>query len=224
MAKKKVVEADTNKTMTALMEANNDGLDDVLAQAPYMVDVTIRGTSDILFHAWSNEAVKEKADAAKGSLAKKTDNVESYVYRDSDGLICLAGMYLKGAIKEAAKFRQDPRSPRASAIKLFNGGVIPLTNLAPMLSKQCPKGTKNWDYLGRHRVVVQRNAVTRERPAFYEGWEATIRLLVTIPQYITPKLLLDVIRDAGTFVGVGDYRPTYGRFAIVKFEEVQLTS
>jgi hypothetical protein len=49
--------------------------------APYVVETTVEGTCPILFHRWSCEAVAEKAKAKKGSAAKKTDDVESYVYR-----------------------------------------------------------------------------------------------------------------------------------------------
>ena len=76
----------------------------------------------------------------------------------------------------------------------------------------------NWDYLDRRRVVVQRSAVTRERPALLAGWSATITFAVFTPVYITPDLLHDVLIDAGRLVGVGDFRPTFGRFQITKFD------
>src|SRR5687767_8033431 len=91
-------------------EPTNGGASTIDLCKPYVVDVAIQGSADILFHRWNVEAVAEKAAAAKGSKAKKTDNVESYVYRDDDGFICLPGEYLRGSIINAAKFRQDPRS------------------------------------------------------------------------------------------------------------------
>ena len=50
---------------------SNDGNHAIDLSKPYIVEVEIEGTSDLLFHRWSNEAVKEKADARKGSAAKK---------------------------------------------------------------------------------------------------------------------------------------------------------
>jgi hypothetical protein len=41
---------------------------------------------------------------------------------------------------------------------------------------------------------------------------------VNLPEYIESALLLDVIGGAGRFVGVADFRPTYGRFNVVGFE------
>lgn len=63
---------------TALGEApNNDAELHVLASAPYVARFTIEGVAPILFHRWSCEDVEAKANAAKNSKAKKTDNVES---------------------------------------------------------------------------------------------------------------------------------------------------
>jgi hypothetical protein len=200
------------KTATAVgPEATNGGLETLELSAPYVVDVKIEGTADILFHRWNCEAVAEKAAAAKGSKAKKTDNIESYVYRDDDNQLCLPGEYLRQAIIHAAKFRQDPRSPRKSAMDLYKAGIISLTILAPL-------GKDAWDYEHKCRVTVQRNGVTRVRPAMMAGWCCSIQLMVNIPAYIRPQDLHDVLTNAGRLVGVGDFRPTYGRFLVKSFD------
>jgi hypothetical protein len=182
--------------------------------APYLVRVELCGIADLLFHRWNVEAVEAKGKAAKGSKAKKTDDIESYVYRMDDGQLALPGEYLRGAIVNAAKFRQDPRSPRKSAADLYKAGVISLTPLASL-------GTDAWDYEHRGRVMVQRNGVTRCRPAMKAGWRASFDLIVNLPEYIPADALQDVIVNAGRLVGVGDFRPTYGRFSVAHFEILQ---
>lgn len=177
---------------------------------PYIVEVQITGVADILFHRWNNEAVAEKAAARKGSAAKKTDDLESYVYRNDDGELCLPGEYLRGAIVGAAKYRQDPRSPRKSAMDLYKAGIVSLTPLAPL-------GAKKWDYEDKRRVVIQRSAITRTRPAMKAGWSAKFDLQVNLPEYIAPADLNEIITMAGKLIGLADFRPTFGRFQIVKF-------
>ena len=174
----------------------------------------IEGTAPFLFHRWSVEAVAEKSKAAKGSAAKKSDNLELYVYRDPDGKLAIPGEYFRQAIIHAAKFRQDPRSPRKSAMDLFKAGVVALDEAATT-------GLKDWDYIDQRRVTVQRNGITRQRPAMNTGWAVTIRLLVNLPEYINPMLLHSVLNDAGRLIGVGDFRPTYGRFAVKGFHEIE---
>lgn len=178
---------------------------------PYMATVAFEGTADFLFHRWNVEAVEEKGKAAKGSKAKKTDDIESYVYRTEDGQLAVPGMYFRGSLVNAARYQQDPRSPRKSAMDLYKAGVVPLTELAPL-------GTDAWDYEHRGRVVIQRSAVTRTRPAMKAGWRCTVRFLVSTPEYISPVDLQQTFTKAGLLVGVGDFRPTYGRFIVKHFD------
>ncbi len=188
-----------------------DANETIALSEPYIATVEIEGTAAILFHRWSNEAVEEKAKAAKGSKAKKTDNVESYVYRDEGGNIGIPGEYLRMAIIGAAKYRQDPRSPRKSAMDLFKAGLVSLTETASL-------GKDEWDYIDMRRVTVQRNAITRHRPAMLAGWKATFDLQVLLPEYITPDVLLETLVNTGRLIGLADFRPTYGRFSVTKFE------
>ena len=197
-------------TATVLRPVSNDAEETVAATEPFTVTVTIRGSAAILFHRWSNESVAAKAAAAKNSRAKKTDDVASYVYRCDNGNLGLPGEYLRQSIIGAARFRQDPRSPRKSAMDLFKAGVVSITEVADL-------GVKEPDYVDRRRVQIQRNAITRERPALREGWTATIDLMVLVPEYIDRTTLLEVIGAAGRLIGVGDFRPTYGRFAVTNF-------
>lgn len=180
------------------------------ASMPYVAVIKIKGTADYLYHRWNCESVEAKSNAAKNSRAKKTDDVESYVYRNDDGGLCIPGEQIRMAIINAAKFRQDQRSPRKSAMDLYKAGVIVLTALAPI-------GQDDWDYLHKCRVQIQRNAVTRTRPALKAGWSVEFDVQINLPEYIAPADLNEVAANAGRLLGLGDYRPTYGRFQVVSF-------
>ncbi len=201
------------KRMTAIggMSPTNGAADVLAISEPYTITVAITGVADILFHRWNCEAVAEKAASAKGSKAKKSDNIESYVYRTEGGELAIPGEYLRGAIINAAKFRQDPRSPRKSAMDLFKAGVVALTPLASF-------GVKEWDYEHKCRVTIQRNGITRVRPALKSGWSAEFQMMVNLPEYIRPDDLHDVLINAGRLIGLADFRPTYGRFQVNSFE------
>lgn len=193
-----------------LGEVTNGGASAIASSEPYTATVTVCGIADLLFHRWNCEAVETKSKAAKNSAAKKTDDLESYVYRNEENEICIPGEYLRQSLILAAKFRQDPRSPRKSAMDLYKAGVVSLTNLATL-------GVTAWDYEDRRRVVIQRSGVNRVRPAMRAGWKATFDLMVMLPEYIAPSDLNDVIQAAGRLTGLGDFRPTFGRFQIVGF-------
>jgi hypothetical protein len=198
---------------TAVSQPTNDGAKAIADGAPYMAQIEITGNADLLFHRWSVEDVEIKGKAAKGSKTKKEDNVESYVYRTQSGNLALPGEYIRMSIVNAAKYKQDPRSPRKSAMDLFKAGVVTLDQL-------CDLGVKDWDYLDRRRVTVQRNGITRTRPALLAGWKCMTTLQVLTPEYIAPALLNETVQLAGKLIGVADNRPTYGRFLVSRFEVV----
>jgi hypothetical protein len=201
-------------------DVSNAGEDAIIADAPYSVAVTITGVCPIMFHRWQSDEVDSKAAAPKGSRQKKTDNVEAYVYRNEFGVICLPGEYLRGTLinpsNGSAKYRQDPRSPRKSALDLYRASIISLTLLAPIIRADGTEAT-TWEYTDRRRVMVQRQGVTRERPCFGEGWSAQVVFMCQAPGYIPPAALHAALNDSGKFVGVGDFRPSYGRFLVTEF-------
>lgn len=197
--------------LKVVSETTNGGKSAIEQGFPYAIAVTVQGASDMLFHRWNCEAVDAKSKAAKNSSAKKTDDIESYVWRNEKNELCVPGEYFRQSIIHAAKFKQDPRSPRKSAMDLFKAGVVSLTPLASM-------GVVNWDYIDTRRVTVQRAGINRVRPAMRQNWSAQLQFQILTPEYIDPTLFQEVLNTAGRLVGVGDFRPTYGRFFISNFE------
>lgn len=197
--------------LKVVSEVSNGGNTIIEFGLPYAVHVTVEGAADLLFHRWNCESVDAKSKAAKNSKAKKEDDIESYVWRNDKNELCVPGEYFRQSIIHAAKFKQDPRSPRKSAMDLFKAGIVALTNLAPL-------GVKDWDYLDTRRVTIQRAGINRTRPAMRVGWNAEVQFQILTPEYIDIALFQEVINTAGRLVGVGDFRPTYGRFFIKRLE------
>ncbi len=201
----------TKKLLTNDELLTNGAQNLLILSFPYRIEVSIQGTADFLYHKWNTESIDAKSKAAKGSSTKKTDDLESFVYRNNNGNLCIPGEYVRQSCIEAAKFKQDPRSPRKSAKDLYKAGIISLTNLSDL-------GVRDWDYEDKRRVVIQKNGITRTRPAMKSGWEVKFIFLINTPEYINSQDLLDTLNIAGKLVGIGDFRPSFGRFQIVKFE------
>jgi len=201
----------------AISEPTNGAKATVEFDLPYIAIVTIEGTADLLLHAWNCEYVEAKGKAKKGSEAKKTDDLKSYVKRNDKEQICLPGEYLRMSVINAAKFRQDPRSPRKSAMDLYKAAIVTLDPVCP-ITNVAGELPKVWDYEHKCRVQIQRNGITRIRPAFKEGWKVVVPIMVNLPEYVSPKDLHETLMMAGRVIGVGDFRPTYGRFRVTKFE------
>lgn len=201
----------TEGELQAIAPVTNGGAKAIDDITPYIARVRIEGSTPFLFHRWIVESVKAKADAAKGSKSKRTDDLESYVYRTDSGNLGIPGEYLRQSIIHASKFRQDPRSPRKSAMDLFKAAIVSLTEVADT-------GRPKWDYVDQRRVTIQRNGITRSRPALSKGWVVNFELMVNLPEYVPQDMLRETIEQAGRLIGIGDFRPTYGRFGLTKFE------
>lgn len=195
---------------TAISDVSNDGKSVIDTELPYVVEFAIEGTAPFLFHRWSVDGIEAKSKAAKGSKAKKEDDLESYVYRNEDRELSIPAEYLRMSMIHAAKYKQDPRSPRKSAMDLVKAGIAPLDEL-------CSTGRKEWDYIDRRRVMIQRNGITRCRPALLKGWRLSIQFQVLLPEYLSPQFVNELAQSAGRLVGLGDFRPTFGRFQVVSF-------
>jgi hypothetical protein len=196
---------------TVLAEPTNGAKTAIEASLPYRVQTTLIGTAALLFHRWNTESIEEKKGAKKGSAAKKSDDLESYVYRDELGNLALPGEYFRMSLVNAAKFLQDPRSPRKSAMDLFKAAVFPIDTL-------CSFGTADWDFIDQRRVRIMGSGITRSRPGMVAGWKLDVGFQVILPEYVNPTMLNETLQLAGRAIGVADFRPTFGRFQVVKFE------
>lgn len=168
----------------------SNGAENLISQ-PFSVHLKIQGTQDILFHRWCDEAVQAKAEAKRGSVEKKTDDLESYVYRDDKGFIAIPGRYPIRAIVEAGRNFTEPRSSRKTAKDLVQAAVMCDELYSPILVNGQP--VTDWDYEDRQRVCIMRSAITRTRPAFKKGWQVEFTLVSLVPEHITPDFLENLL-------------------------------
>ena len=199
---------------TTDMAFRHEPLPEEASSKPYWVDTQITGVCPMLFHRYDCAEVERRSKAAKNSRDRKSDPVESYVYRCSDGTIGVPGAAVKGALVQAARYESDPRSKRKSASDLFRAGLSVMPEIASL-------GKETWDYLDQRPVQVQRGRITRVRPAVLEGWKLKYEILVHQPEYISPTWLYEVLVRAGRACGICDYRPDFGRFMATKFDVVE---
>lgn len=93
---------------------------------------------------------------------------------------------------------------------LVKAAVVNLTPLASL-------GVTTWDYEHRCRVQVQRNGVTRVRPAISAGWSATFVFLVNLPEYVPSTMLHGMVSDAGRLMPTSDRRTVAFKSLVLTF-------
>jgi len=54
------------------------------------------------------------------------------------------------------------------------------------------------------------------------GWKCKTNFQILLPKYISPALMNETLQYAGRIVGVGDFRPSFGRFQVTGFDVIEL--
>lgn len=119
---------------------------------------------------------------------------------------CLPGELIEAALIEGAKRKR--RGPLAKAGILCDGN-IPLQYDGP----REPEALWNEDrFRFRTGVRVERLRVMRVRPRF-DDWSAAVTIQF-MPSLLSEDDVRDIIRTTGEVVGLGDWRPKFGRFTV----------
>jgi len=172
------------------------------------IRVKIRGIADYLQH---RPTMEPEDNVRKSGEIDYSNEWQKSMYFDDEIGCYIPAEQIKASLVQAGKsFRIKGRMGKS-----YKDFVKATVFIDP---NRIPLGKKEPDYIHEAFVVIQRNQVLRRRPAFKKGWEAEFNLVVLDEQIGTDRLK-QIIEYAGKFCGIGDWRPDYGRFEIVEFEE-----
>lgn len=192
----------------------------------YQINVRVRGVSPILQHAFTPAILDGLRQAAGKKTAKQDYSYEwmDTMYAHSDGYLYQPASHIEGAlVKAAARFKMERSRTYKDVMRayvyaqpneiplLWHGECIPTPDESLLVE---PTDALKVNIM---RVVVQRAAVARARLEVSEGWELAFRLDV-IEDILQAKAIQQILEEAGRAVGIGDYRPRYGRFEVVRFD------
>ena len=195
------------------------------------IRVKIQGTRPILFHSGalvdpqnefakrlkevSNKRAKTEADHKEMAKLEFLGSFDGYV--DEKGNIVIPEANILAAIVKGATKTKKGVAAKESVLGLVNGDAK--FTFAHKGDKSPGALWEKGDFVDRRRVVVQRNSVMRTRPKFKE-WSCEFML-----EADESLCNLDEVRQwleaAGNRVGLGDYRPMFGRFEVVEFKKVK---
>ena len=191
----------------------------------YTVECTIKGTAPLLQNRFPMPTLASLSKGGKrvtGAIDYSEEWQEKF-YRTKEGLIFQPSEHFEGALVKSAVNWKIPGKRGKTYKDLFRAAVFVTPERIMHEGFTVPEiGQIDEDpeqplYIDMRPVVVQRARVTRLRPAFRPGWRLNFNIEVTDDQ-ISEELLLDILTMAGKTVGVGDFRPKFGRFQVIKFE------
>jgi len=124
------------------------------------------------------------------------------------GKLAIPSRVWKGTLKAAAKFSGIKQPGKRSGYADLVDSVLFITD--SMLLKQ-PVSEVN-----KHQAFVGMNGtkkILRIWPKL-EDWSGTLNVIIADEKQFPPEILLELLDVGGKFIGVGDYRPEYGRFTV----------
>lgn len=191
----------------------------------YTVLCSVSGIAPLMQHRYP---LPDFADMSKGGKKKsgETDYSQEwreYLYTTPESDIYQPATHFDGAMVKAAAGYKVQGGRGKTYKDLFKGNVF----VSPDAILHGVKVPENLDtdgdkplYLDLRPVVVQRARVVRIRPCFKPGWKLDFEITILDDQ-IPHNVVNEVLSLAGRTVGIGDFRPRFGRFMVTKFDVVK---
>ena len=173
------------------------------------IKVKIKGVCPLLQHRFPIEEHGENKKVSKKKIYIPEEEAEKACYRGKDGMLYQPSEHIYQAMVQASTdFKFEGRKTYKEVVK---AGIV-------VEPEFIPHNKNTWDEIDARRVNVQRSAVVRWRPRLNE-WELEFDIQIIDDENITPSILKDILDRAGQLKGIGDYRPRFGRFQVVSWEE-----
>jgi hypothetical protein len=185
------------------------------------IEITVQGTAPLLMH---NGRLSNPIDPATKELKRytgkrqKTDEDHEAVarfehagslYMDSDVGPYIPGENFQRCLLDAAKMSKKGQNVIRGVF--VNGDVNPISYNGPRTTEGLWADT-NFRHMASVKVGTAR--VMRCRPVFRE-WRCAFVVTIDTTQ-IEVRDLLDIAETGGMYKGLGDWRPRFGRFAVIK--------
>ena len=167
--------------------------------------VAIKGVVPLLHHKFT-----ASTERSGKQVYDPKEMAEKGLYLNKDGIPIQPAVHIEGCIiKAATNFKMKGKKTYSDFCK---ASLAVLGKEIPFDDEQSGK----W-VVDEQAVVINRSRVPCWRPRWDEwGFHFLIRNFQ--PNMLDDLTLRKILEYGGTFVGIGDFRPKFGRFEVVEFE------
>lgn len=178
------------------------------------IKVRVRGTSDYLQHGRPPKLEEEEENRRSGEVDYSKE-AEKSLYFDKEIGCYIPAKQLQASLKKSGVDFKIKGKSRKTYKDRMDAAVIILPEKIPFIPKK-----KEPDYIHEDWGKIPPRTGSMVwicRPAFREGWEAEFNLLILDDQ-IPESIVKEILANAGQFYCIGDWRPRFGRFEVIRFE------
>jgi hypothetical protein len=175
--------------------------------------VKIEGSAPLLMHRFITSAEKPKEakkQDRKGIVRDPEQEAKQAAYILPNGKLYQPAEHIERAMVKAGTSYIIPGAGKKTYKDAIAGGVfIEQQEITHLIQKAV---------VDIRPVRVQNARIERARMRL-DKWALEFSMVVT-DERITPDTLKSILKDAGSFIGIGDYRPKFGRFEVTRFNKV----
>lgn len=179
------------------------------------IEVEIQGIADLL----QANVLSAEESLAGGKKRRKTSGAKNepeewkkFLYPTENGTLGHPSAAIESALATAAReFKADKRRTMKDVVKAC---VFVEGDYINLIGKTEPDSI-------RRDIVVNPTTKGRGfvyRPLFEKGWKATFSLVVADEDAVPTDQLKEMLDFAGARIGIGAWRPKFGRFMVTKFQ------
>lgn len=177
------------------------------------INVTIEGTTPILFNRFRDTAIEGKSKKRTGAMEES--DIEDKLYLDEKKKVQLPAVYLKNSITEAAKQFKIQGKNKATYSKIVGSSV----DVMPFYIEFKAGKYEVFRISAVNPMTKGRMMVSRPR---FNEWSASFQVILNDSQ-VDSSVIKEIIDHAGKYVGVGDWRPEkkgmFGKFMVTSFKK-----
>jgi hypothetical protein len=180
----------------------------------FHIEGKIEGVAPILFNRMTEAEMDKLEKKATGGNKNPTDAMAEALQKlhmNGHGIECSKEAFkmclLEGCWRAGLKFGRSGLSDFLKATVYVDGDLL--------------FGKKEPDYIDKRIARTKTDqAIVVHRPALSPGWKLPFNLLVTDDRR-NPEQIKIALEEAGMLVGLGSFRPDFGRFRVVEWRVVK---
>ena len=185
------------------------------------VSVSIEGVAPGLLHHRFPEVVMaglmNPVKLSGKAKATAEQEAELAAYRMETGGLCQPAEHIYSAMVRAASSFQVQGRGKMTYKDPVKGAL--LVEPEPIIALLTPAGKPIDKYeIDARPARIQRARVMRHRPCLRE-WRLDFKLLILEEETLPAEVANAILVKAGQTIGIGDYRPRFGRFVVRKWEQ-----
>ena len=180
-------------------------------------EIQIEGSADMLINKFDHELNKEKSKVQKDKMPEwEEKNWRRKAYFDKNDNVILPDTYIIGSLRKgafASGLQLSKKTGKKTISKAFIDSNL-LIEESPLIGnvKDLTPFSTN--------VKIGTATIMTIRPMLKKGWCATF-FIYDLNGMFTEDEIIRLFDYCGKFVGLGDWRPKYGRYKVKSVEGVK---